>query len=274
MKPLHTCFLLLVIIITALPACQTSTNEAAGNAEGTENWQPLFNGKDLTGWIPKIAGYELGDNFGNTFRVEDGILKVDYSEYQDTFKERYGHLFYEKPFSDYRLRVEYRFVGQQPSDGEGWAFKNSGVMFHSQSPESMVRDQGFPVSLEAQFLGGNGEGDRPTGNLCTPGLHVVFPDVDTITTTHCINSQAPTFEGEEWINFEIEVRNDSIMRHIVNGDTIITYTQPTVGGDFLPENYPIPVGTPIKSGYIALQSESHPIEFRKVEILVLSESKH
>jgi hypothetical protein len=230
-----------------------------------EKWQSLFNGKDLTGWTPKIAGYKAGDNYGNTFRVENGILKVSYAEY-DTFQTRFGHLFYEKPFSNYRLRVEYRFVGEQMKGVGDWAFKNSGVMFHSQSAASMNLDQEFPVSLEAQFLGGSdGLNNRPTGNLCTPGLHVIMGD--TLTTEHCITSAAPTFNGDEWITFEIIVKGDEIMHHVVNGKTVITYKKPTVGGDFLPENYTLPEGTPVKSGYIALQSESHPIEFRKVEIL-------
>lgn len=240
---------------------------ACGSSEQTEkeNWQSLFNGKDLTGWTPKIVGHEAGVNFGNTFRVENGILQVNYDQYNDTFNNRFGHLFYDQPFSDYKLRIEYRFVGEQPSDGQGWAFKNSGVMFHSQSAQSMGLDQGFPVSLEAQFLGGNGEGNRPTGNLCTPGLNVILGD--TLTTKHCVTSSAPTFEGEEWIVFEVIAHHDSMMYHIVNGDTVISYSKPTIGDRFLPKNYNLPVGTPVKGGYISLQSESHPVEFRKVEIL-------
>jgi hypothetical protein len=238
----------------------------------TSEWQTIFNGKDLTGWTPKIAGYEVGNNFGNTFRVEDGILKVDYSEYPDSFDNRFGHLFYKNSYSDYHLKVEYRFVGEQKL-GEGeeleWAFKNSGVMFHAQSAESMRLNQGFPVSLEGQFLGGNGEDDRPTANLCTPGINVYL--ADTLTTNHCISSDAPTFHGEEWVNFEIIVHHDSIIHHIVNGDTVISYTQPTIGGGFLPENYPDSIGTPVKKGYFALQSESHPVEFRKVELLDLGQ---
>ena len=141
-------------------------------------------------------------------------------------------------------------------------------MFHAQSPQSMGLNQGFPVSLEAQFLGGNGTDDRPTANLCTPGMHVYL--ADTLATEHCIESAAPTFHGDEWGNFEIIVHHDSIIHHVVNGDTVISYTQPSIGGRFLPESYSDTVGTPISKGYFALQSESHPIEFRKVELLDLS----
>ena len=256
--------ILLLLVTILFVACQDQEKV------DTEQWQQLFNGKDLTGWTPKIAGYEAGDNYGNTFRVEEGILKVSYSEY-DTFGTRFGHLFYEKPFSHYRLRVEYRFIGEENMSGVGdWAFKNSGVMFHSQSAESMKIDQGFPVSLEAQFLGGSDQfNNQPTGKLCTPGLHVVMGD--TLTTNHCVEVGGETIKGEEWITFEIIAKGDEIMHHLVNGDTIITYSKPTVGGRFLPENYELAEGTPVKSGYIALQSESLPVEFRKVEILEIKE---
>ena len=261
MKPI----IFLLSITMLFTACQSNDKPV-----DEEQWQQLFNGKDLTGWTPKIAGYEAGDNYGNTFRVEDGILKVSYSEY-DTFGTRFGHLFYEKPFSNYRLRIEYRFIGEENMLGVGdWAFKNSGVMFHSQSAKSMSVEQEFPVSLEAQFLGGSTDlTDRATGNLCTPGLHVTMDD--TLTTKHCVESHAPTFQGEEWITFEVIAKGDEIMHHVVNGDTVITYSKPTVGGRFLPENYKLAEGTPVKGGYIALQSESHPIEFRKVEIMEIKE---
>ena len=256
--------ILLLLVTILFVACQDQEKV------DTEQWQQLFNGKDLTGWTPKIAGYEAGDNYGNTFRVEEGILKVSYSEY-DTFGTRFGHLFYEKPFSHYKLRVEYRFIGEENMSGVGdWAFKNSGVMFHSQSAESMKIDQGFPVSLEAQFLGGSDQfNNQPTGKLCTPGLHVVMGD--TLTTNHCVEVGGETIKGEEWITFEIIAKGDEIMHHVVNGDTIITYSKPTVGGRFLPGNYELAEGTPVKSGYIALQSESHPVEFRKVEIMEIKE---
>ena len=141
------------------------------NAENREEWIQLFNGKDLDDWIVKINGQLLKTNLHNTFRVENGTLKVSYDGY-DVFGDSYGHIYYKKPFSNYKLRLQYRFVGEQVKDGQEWAKKNSGVMIHSQSPESMGLNQGFPVSLEVQLLGGVQEGvERPTGNLCTPGTH-------------------------------------------------------------------------------------------------------
>jgi len=243
-------------------------NESQDSGLTGEQWIRLFNGEDLEGWTIKICKHPVGDNFNNTFRVEDGKLVTRYDEYE-TFNGEYGHLFYNTPYSAYKLRVEYRIIGEQVSGGQGWALKNSGVMFHAQSPESMLRDQEFPVSIEAQFLGGTGEGDRPTANLCTPGTHVVMDG--ELVTRHCTPSSSPTFHGEEWIRFELVVHGDSIIHHLVNGDTVMTYSQPQIGGDHLPPGYAVEEGTPLSSGYIALQAESHPFEFRKVELLVFDE---
>jgi hypothetical protein len=248
-------FFTLIILITS---CNTTSKK--------ENWIQLFNGKDLNDWIIKIKGSPLGENFKNTFRVEEGVMKVSYSEYEK-FNNEFGHIYYKTPFSFYKLRVEYRFTGQQCPGGPGWAFRNSGIMFHCQSPESILRDQDFPVSIEAQFLGGPGVGDRPTMNVCTPSTNIV---IDTaLITRHCTSSVSKTFHGDVWVTAELVVYGDSIIYHLVNGDTVLTYSKPQIGGD-KPEGFPLPDGTPLKQGYISLQAESHPVEFRKVELLNLS----
>ncbi|OEK06290.1 3-keto-disaccharide hydrolase [Roseivirga misakiensis] len=234
-----------------------------------DEWIALFNGKDLEGWTPKITGYDVGENYGNTFRVVDGLLTVSYDKYY-RFENRFGHLFYKDKFSDYLLHIEYRFIGEQAEGGEQWALKNSGVMLHAQSPESMKNQQDFPISLEAQFLGGLNNGERPTGSLCTPGTHV---DIDNeFTERHCITSKAPTFHGEEWVTIDILVRNNEEIAHIIEGDTIIKYTNPIIGGGVVNNFDPSTKvdGKPLKEGFIALQSESHPIQFRKVMLKDLS----
>lgn len=236
-------------------------------AQDDEGWVQLFNGKDLEGWIPKIVGYPAGENFGNTFRVEDGVLKVAYDAY-DKFEGRFGHLFYEKPFGHYLLRVEYRFVGEQIEGGAGWALRNSGIMIHGQTPESMGLKQDFPVSIEVQLLGGNGVDPRTTANLCTPGTNVMIND--ELITRHCTNSGSKTYHGDQWVTVMVEVRGNEIIKHFVNGDLVLDYTKPQLdptdedakklitGDDLM-----------LCSGTISLQSESHPVEFRKVEIKVL-----
>ena len=264
--------LLIVVLILVLGCKEKNKKEVSENEiVESENWVSLFNGVNLDGWTVKINGYPLGENIHNTFRVQDSVMKVSYDGY-DKFGESYGHIFYEKPYSNYRLRLQYRFIGEQPSDGEAWATKNSGVMLHSQSPETMDLNQGFPVSLEAQFLGGIEEGvERPTGNLCTPGMHVIMQD--TIVKKHCINSNSPTFYGEEWVQSEVLVLKDSLIIHSINGKEVIRYSKPIYGGEYLPETalWVSQDGNPVTEGYIALQSESHPIEFKNIEILVLDD---
>ncbi len=241
---------------------------ALGAAAEEAKWVPLFNGKDLTGWTPKIRGEEAGKDKLNTFRVRDGKLVVDYSEYDGKFKDRFGHLFYEKKFSHYRLRVEYRFVGEQLSDGPGWATRNSGVMIHGETPETMELNQEFPTSLEVQLLGGDGKNPRTNANLCTPGTHVEYQG--KLDTRHCIESSSKTFHGEQWVTVEVEVRGNDTIRHLVNGEEVISYKKPVLGGDKHADALAEVAGTKeITEGTISLQSESHPVEFRKVEIQVL-----
>ena len=240
----------------------------ASRAQDKRPWVQLFNGKDLQGWTPKISKHPFGENYGNTFRVQDGKLVVSYDRYE-TFNDQFGHLFYQTPYSHYLLAIEYRFTGEQATGGPGWAYRNSGVMLHCQPPQTMQRDQDFPISIEVQFLGGDSTGKRSTCNLCTPGTHVVMND--KLVTDHCISSTSGTFRGDVWVRAEVLVLGDSVIRHMVNGDTVLTYHQPQVGGGVVNNYDPKQKqdGLKLKKGYIALQSESHPIEFRKVEILEL-----
>ncbi|MBN1853430.1 MAG: DUF1080 domain-containing protein [Pirellulales bacterium] len=232
------------------------------------SWIQLFNGKDLDGWQIKINGYELNNNFGNTFRVEDGILKVSYDQY-DQFNNRFGHLFYKAPYSHYVLRAEYRFVGNQAPGGPAWAFRNSGIMIHGQSPESMDKNQEFPVSIEVQLLGGS-SGERSTGNLCTPGTHVVMDG--KLIKQHCINSKSKTYYGDQWVTIEVEVHGNKSIKHIVNGETVLEYSQPQLDPEDRDARKLIQNDKKLlQGGTISLQAESHPVEFRKVELKILDE---
>ncbi|SHI92678.1 3-keto-disaccharide hydrolase [Algibacter luteus] len=261
-------YILLILAIALFSNCKMNDEKESDEIE-TENWISLFNGKDLTDWTPKINGYELGNNYNNTFRVENNLLKVSYDGYEN-FSNEYGHLFYKAPFTNYKLRLEYRFVGEQANGGASWAEKNSGIMIHCQSPETMLVGQGFPISLEVQLLGGVNENAlRPSGNLCTPGTHVEMNGA--LVTDHCISSDSKTYYGEEWITAMVTVNKDSIT-HYLDGKSVISYSNPTIGGQFLDstsEEIQAKDGQPLTGGYISLQSESHPIEFRNIEILEL-----
>ena len=234
-----------------------------------KEWISLLNGKDLTGWVPKITGYEAGTNFGDTFRVENGVLKVSYDKY-DSFGGRFGHLFYKTPFSHYVIAVEYRFVGEQVKEGPAWAFRNNGVMVHGQPVETMKKDQDFPISIEAQLLGGRGDGSaRSTANLCTPGTNVVMNA--KLETRHCIDSTSKTFDGDQWVRVEVEVHGGGAIVHRVNGETVLQYETPQIGGGNVAGHDPAVKrdDETLTSGSISLQAESHPTEFRKVELLNL-----
>ena len=256
------------LVLPSLWACGEAPaprdEEARAAAPAADSgWVPIFNGRDLAGWTPKIRHSVAGLDSLETFRVVDGLLTVSYDDY-DAFEGRFGHLFYDRPLSSYDLRVEYRIVGEQLADGESWARANSGVMVHAQSPASMPPEQDFPISLEAQLLRGLGDGPRPTANLCTPGTDVEFQGVRT--EEHCIESSSETFDGDEWVTLDLIVRRDDRIVHLIDGDTVLTYAHPRIGGGVVNDFDPAAKvdGTPLTGGYIALQSESHPVQFRKI----------
>lgn len=261
---------LLVFSCKTKPEVEKVTSTAEKNV--TENWVSLFNGKDLDGWTPKIRGYDYGDNIYNTFRVEEGVIKVSYDGYEDEFKDRFGHLYYKTPFSNYKLKIQYRFTGDQLKDGPGWATRNSGVMIHCEDPKNIAKDQKFPLCIEVQMLGGISEDtSRSTANLCTPGTNVVMND--ELVTAHCNNSTSETYYGEQWVNLEVEVHSDSLIIHKINDKEVLRYSKPQIGGADI-DDYNVAfkdkIGNALKGGYISLQSESHPVEFRNIELLKLN----
>ena len=257
MKPVY-----LLLFIGSMIATDTACTEEQERA--SSEWQSLFDGKTLDGWEPKIRGRKLGENFKNTFRVRDGAIVVSYDEYK-SFDHRYGHLFYTKrPFKNYHLKLDYRFVGDQAPGGQGWATKNSGVMLHSEDPSTMLVQQRFPVSVEGQFLGGLNKGSRPTANMCSPGTEV---DINSkMAERHCVSSNSKTYHDEKWVSVEFIVYSDSLIHHIVEKETVMTYTNIRIGGGYLFPRFKNKIGTPVKEGYIPLQSESHAIEFKDIMI--------
>lgn len=251
-----------------IACCFVTVN--AQEQDAPKAWRALFNGKNIDDWTVKINHHDVGANYGNTFRVKDGILQVRYDEYGDQFNKQFGHLFFDEPFSYYHIVVEYRFVGEMYPGSPGFAVRNSGVMFHSQSPYTMQKDQDWPICVELQLLGGLSDGKpRPTGNMCSPGTDVVYQG--KIADEHCINSSSKTYDGDVWVRAEAIVLGDSLITHIVEGDTVLTYSKPQIGGGDINNYDPLlwEPDTLLSKGYIALQSEGQPVDFRKVELLVL-----
>lgn len=237
-----------------------------------ENWVSLFNGKDIDDWTVKIYHHEVGENYGNTFRVEDGLIKIRYDQY-DQFQNRFGHLFYNTPYSHYKLKFDYRFTGIWRKDAPVYTELNSGVMYHSQDPKTILKEQDWPISVEFQLLAGLADSlSRPTGNMCSPGTDVVFEG--KIDSRHCINSSSKTYYGDQWVHAELIVMGDSMITHIINGDTVLKYSQPQIGGGVATGYDPnIKVdGKLLKRGFIALQSEGQEIDFKNIKLLNLAEN--
>jgi len=255
--PCAMAFLLLAIIFH--PTAQAQQQQ----------WIPLFNGTDINDWIVKIHHHETGDNFGNTFRVQDSMIQVRYDQYGN-FNDQFGHLYYKTPFSHYHLKLEYRFVDEWCKTAPSYTILNSGVMYHSQDPRTMPKEQDWPISIEMQLLAGLGDGQpRPTGNMCSPGTHIVYQG--KLDTRHCINSSSKTYDKDEWIQAELIVLGDSLITHIINGDTVLQYSKPQIGGPVVNRYDPKQKqdGKLLSKGYIALQSEGQPIDFRNIRILNL-----
>jgi len=251
MKIYRTYQTLLAAMLVATACTATAVNKPA-----KEDWVDLFNGKDFSNWTVKLKGYPAGENAFDTFRVTDGLLQARYDKYE-TFGKTFGHIFLNSgPYSHYKLRVEYRFVGEQVKGGEAWALRNNGIMFHTQSSQSMGVDQDFPLSMEYQLLGGNGKDARTTGNLCTPSTQVVIKG--ELRKDHCISSTSDTFHGDQWVTAELVVHGSELAQHFINGKLVFEYNGLQKDD-----------GTPLEQGFIALQAESHPTDFRSVRLLNL-----
>ncbi|WP_297693958.1 DUF1080 domain-containing protein [uncultured Eudoraea sp.] len=247
-------------------SCKEKKSDIIEPKTELNNWQPLFNGTDLDGWTMRIIGYPLGENFGNTFRVSDGILSLRYDAYGDDFDNRFGALYFNEKLANYRLKVEYRFVGETAPGAPEWGFRDSGVQFHSQSPASLKPEQPFPVSLEYNLHGGNGTDERPVGAVCANGMFVELNGQKN--TGYCTPPIVKrTFHGDQWVTLEIDVK-ENIITHYVNGEEILSYANPTFNPEHeIAKTLIVNGESRVKDGYISLQSNGHPIDFRKIALL-------
>jgi 3-keto-disaccharide hydrolase len=268
---LFTAGIVIAAAIATVPRAAAQTDTGIPKADKSE-WIQLFNGKNLDGWTPKFTHHDLGENFHNTFRVEDGLLKVRYDDWP-SFTDEFGHLFYKDPFSYYVLAAEYRFVGEQVKTARtdlAWALRNNGLMILSPDPKTMMKDQDFPISIEVQLLGGLSNGKpRSTANVCTPGTNVVMNG--KLHTPHCTNSTSKTYDGDQWVRVEVLVHGDELVRHVVEDPVVLEYSKPQIGGgQASPTDPKVKVdGTPLTGGFISIQAETAPAEFRKIELLNL-----
>ena len=260
-------FIPLLLVFLIMTTFGLTEDNTVNNNAIDDGWKSLFNGKNLDGWTTKIHHYESGNNFGDTFRVGDDMIKVRYDKYEGDFNNRFGHLYFDTPYSYFHLSMEYRFVGKLHPGAPSYTLLNSGVMYHSQDPRTILKEQNWPISVEMQFLGGIEKGvDRPTGNMCSPGTEIVFQG--EVYPGHCLNSTSETYYGDQWVKAELIVFGDSLVKHIINGEEVLKYSKPQIGGEVV-EGFDPQIkkdGQLLKDGLIALQSEGQPIDFRNIKI--------
>ena len=241
--------------------CMAASALAADEGE----WHSLFNGRDLAGWTVKINKHPLGENYADTFRVEDGVIKVAYDRY-GKFDEQFGHLYSNQAYSNYILRLEYRITGNAVADSPPWAKLNSGVMIHSQSPMTIGLNQPWPASMEFQFLSAGTTAGRQTGNVCTPGTNLEMKG--KLLTEHIIDSTSKLFPVDEWVAVEVEVHGNAEVIHRVNGVEVLRYQHPQLDPKEDSAKALMAAGAPLQLsfGHIALQAESQPVWFRNIRI--------
>jgi hypothetical protein len=258
-----------ILTIAALFAISANGAWAESAAQESKGWHSLFNGRDLSGWTPKFAKHPLGENYLDTFRVEDGVLKVSYDRWQK-FDMQFGHLYSNQAYSNYVLRLEYRITGKAVEDAPHWGKLNSGVMVHSQSPLTLQLDQGFPVSMEVQFLAAGATAGTQTGNAVSPGTNLERNG--KLVTDHIIDSSSKLFPLDEWIALEVEVHGNEQVIHRVNGVEVMRYQHPQLDPTDADAKALLAAGSPlqISFGHIALQAESQPIWFRNIRIKPLT----
>jgi hypothetical protein len=236
-----------------------------GGAGGAnDGWIKIFNGVDLTGWKAKITHYAYGDNYANSFRVEDGKIRVVYSDYQPyTWQGRFGLLYWDKPLKKYQVRLEYHFYGQQIPDPPGWGLRNSGLMIFGEDPAGVGKDVDFPRILELQLLAHDNSGNTSNGNLCPLGGASAIIGGDR-KSGGCVGStskpfvQNPLFQNDDWIKVLADVDPA--------GDTKLYFEGDNSGNPVLVFSQPQANGAALDGGYLAIQSESFPVEFRNIEL--------
>jgi hypothetical protein len=236
-------------------------------AAATDGWVNLFNGKDLTGWIPLIHLSKVGENTDSTFRpdLENNGIRVSYDKYTSGFggdKCKCGNLFYNKLLTNYRVRVTYRFFDPQVSGPPSWGKNNSGLMIFGIDPAKVTGDPIFPPIIEIQLLGTPSAGGSTNANECEMA-QFVNPTVTATHTGSCGNNKDSKAPGSGktapaaavWTTIEADVH--------VTGDTKV-YQWPDTTNAVLIISKPMYAGKAVTGGYLAIQSEGQPIVFKDI----------
>ncbi|MBI2498122.1 MAG: DUF1080 domain-containing protein [Opitutae bacterium] len=207
---------------------------------------PLFNGHDLTGWVPVAKG---GPPPADTWQAADGVIRCA--------GKPNGYLRTAARYRDYRLTVEWRWTGPAPVDAQGKPRnRNSGVLLHVQPPDAV-----WPMALEAQLMETNAGDFYVIGGVETAehtklgAQAVAAAGTDEKALAAARNNRRipkahPSAEkpAGEWNTYDIVCTGDSVTVR-VNG---VEQNRAT--------------GVSVGEGHICLQSEGAAIEFRNITV--------
>jgi hypothetical protein len=212
---------------------------AFANAQKAIN---LFNGKDLSGWHADVPAMDKSDSVKSPFIVRDGMLV--------SLGTPGGHLITDSVYENYRLTVEYRFVGKPG---------NCGVLVHASTPRALYKM--FPKSIEVQMMHEN------AGDFWCIVEDIEVPDMETrrgpkanwgITEGKERRIKNLTDGSEkplgQWNTMVIQCVGNSVTV-TVNNDLVNNGTNATAS-----------------KGQIAVQAEGSEVEFRKIFLQKLSTS--
>jgi len=102
----------------------------AAVADEPDGWEPLFNGKDLSGWHTKPGG---------AWKVVDGVIVGTSGQSE----KRHGLLVCDKAYADFEVRLRFKVT-------KG----NSGFYFRSQEVEHQVGIKGFQAEVDMTYATG------------------------------------------------------------------------------------------------------------------------
>ena len=262
-----TCLLAapIIALVSLIGSAQSPSDKA-----DRRDWIQLFDGKSLDGWVPKITGYPLEKTTPTPSASSTAPCRRRPTGPRRREQIRPSFL----PTSEVLLLHRRRRVPLHRRAGG----RRSRLGHSQQWPDVAqpvaaidVEGPGFPISVEVQLLGGLPNGKpQSTANMCSPGTQVFIDG--TMVKGHCLDSKSQTYAGDQWVRVEVAVRGGERLIHKVEGQTVLEYEKPTIGGGEVNKFDPaVKVdGTLLTDGYIEIQGESHPTEFRKIEVLNLS----
>ncbi len=231
----------------ALAALVSASLLASPEAVKPTSTTVLFNGHDLTGWVPVAKD---GPPPADTWQVADGVIKCS--------GQPAGYLRTTGRYRDYRLTVEWRWTpGPAALDAQGRPrIRNSGVILHMQLPDAV-----WPRSLEAQLMETNagdfwvidGVETNEHAKLVAQAVAAAGADEKAITQARGNRRTPKAWPASEkspgeWNTYDI----------LCVGDVV------TVRVNGVEQNRA--TGVTEQAGHICLQSEGALIEFRNVKL--------